>query len=208
MSDGNISDEAVREATGRGWRGWWKILDAWGARNSAHSEIAKYLAHEHGLSGWWSQMVTVQYEREHGMRELGEAAGGFQMGTQKTFLPDAGAAWELLAGAEGLRTWLGPGAPDALVEGERYRLADGTVGEVRVVSPGSHVRLTWLPPIWSEPSTLQVRAVASSSGRGAISFHHEKLPDQAAREAMIAHWKDRLEALASLWAQRASGAGT
>ena len=198
MSDTDISDDAVREATGRGWRGWWKILDAWGAHRSSHAEIARYLAGEHGLSGWWSQMVTVQYEREQGLREVGESADGFQMGAQRTFLPDARSAWDLLSSSRGLETWLGPGAPARLVEGEPYRLADGTTGEVRVVSPGSHVRLTWQPPLWSNPSTLQVRAVASSSGRGTISFHHEKLPDAGAREAMIEHWKDVLDELATL----------
>lgn len=197
MSDKNISDDAVREATGRGWRSWWKILDGWGAPRSSHAEIARFLADEHGLSGWWSQMVTVQYERERGLREIGETPQGFQMGTQKTFLADEHSAWELLSSPDGLAIWLGVGAPAELVEGETYRLDDGTTGEVRVVSPGSHVRLTWRPPLWSHPSTLQVRAVKAASGRGAISFHHEKLPDASARQAMIEHWKDVLDRLAS-----------
>ena len=199
MSDTDISDGAVRDATGRGWRGWWKVLDAWGAPKHSHSEIARFLAHEHGLSGWWSQMVSVQYERERGMRDVGETASGFQMGAQKTFLPDPETAWRLLASARGIETWLGEGAPAELIQGEAYRLADGTVGEIRVVSPGTHVRLTWQPPLWSKPSTLQVRALASTSGKGTISFHHEGLPGQAAREAMIEHWKGRLEALQDSW---------
>ncbi len=147
MSDTDISEEAVRNATGRGWRRWWKVLDAWGAPQHSHAEIARFLGHEYGLSDWWGQMVTVQYERDHGMRE---------------------------------------------------------VGEIRVVSLGSHVRLTWQPPAWSKASTLQVRVSEASSGRGTVVFHHEQLPDQDAREVMIEHWKARLSALADVWSERSS----
>lgn len=205
MGNTDISEDAVRRATGRGWRGWWKILDAWGAPRHSHGEIARFLAHEYGLSGWWSQTVTVQYEREHGMREIGETESGFQMGAQKTFLPDPASAWKLLSSPEGIETWLGRGAPRELVEGETYRLDDGTGGEIRVVSTGSHVRLTWQPPSWPKPSTLQVRAVEASSGRGTLRFHHEQLPDAAARDAMIEHWKERLRAVAKLASERESG---
>jgi hypothetical protein len=29
-----------------------------------HKQIAEYLYEKHGLSGWWSQVVTVVYEQE------------------------------------------------------------------------------------------------------------------------------------------------
>ena len=69
---------------------------------------------------------------------------------------------------------------------------------VRVVEPGSHVRMTWKPVDWDQPSTLQVPAMESSSERGTISFHQEQLPHQEAREAMKAHWKTKLKALQKL----------
>jgi hypothetical protein len=34
-----------------------------------HKQIAEYLYEKHGLSGWWSQVVTVVYEQERGLRE-------------------------------------------------------------------------------------------------------------------------------------------
>lgn len=82
--------------------------------------------------------------------------------------------------------------------GTEYALADGTTGEVRVVREGSHVRLTWRPPEWEAPSTLQVRAQESGSGRGTIGFHHEGLPDQESRAAMRAHWRGVLDRLGAL----------
>ena len=35
----------------------------------SHKEIAEYLNEKRGVPGWWSQMVTVTYEQERGLRE-------------------------------------------------------------------------------------------------------------------------------------------
>ena len=90
MSDTNISHDAARAATGHGWAHWFDALDGFGAAEAGHKESASWLHEEHGLSGWWAQMITVQYERDRRLREIGEASGGFQMGAQRTFLPDPG----------------------------------------------------------------------------------------------------------------------
>lgn len=199
MTDTKISDEAVERATGRDWGGWFRVLDGWGAADQGHQATALHLAEEHGLSGWWSQMITVQYERVRGLREVGETAGsGYQVGVQRTLAPTPAAAWERIASRDGMAVWLGAGAPARLEPGTEYALADGTTGEVRVVREGSHVRLTWRPPEWEATSTLQVRAQESGSGRGTIGFHHEGLPDQESREAMRAHWRGVLDRLGAL----------
>lgn len=197
MSDTNISDEAVQNATGRVWEEWFEVLDNWGAADKGHKVTAKHLADKHGLTGWWSQMVTVQYERERGLREVGETTRGYQMGAQKTFLPDPKAAWEFITSPEALEIWLGAGAPSELEEGRTYELEDGTCGEIRVVTEHSHVRLTWHPDGWAEATTLQVRANESSSGRGTVAFHHENLPDADKRDQMKKHWRNVLKVLAS-----------
>jgi len=64
-----ISDEAVRKATGKSWQDWFRILDKFDRKAKGHKLTAKYLYTDYGLSGWWSQMVTVRYEWEHGLRE-------------------------------------------------------------------------------------------------------------------------------------------
>jgi uncharacterized protein YndB with AHSA1/START domain len=122
---------------------------------------------------------------------------GYEIGVRRTLPLSLDAAWRLLTSAEGLGLWLGdlPAAdfaPDAA-----YRLADGTRGEIRVFKPGSHVRLTWQPPGWARPSTIQVR-VLPSGARTAIAFHQEHLPDGAAREARRAHFAAALDGLAWL----------
>lgn len=70
-----MSDEAVKAATGRDWAEWRTHLDAMGAAELAHIEIARLLSAD-GVPGWWSQMVTVGYERMIGKRALGQRCDG------------------------------------------------------------------------------------------------------------------------------------
>lgn len=65
---GSISDEAVRERTGKTWAEWFSILDGASAATMNHDEIAALLKERKGLDGWWSQMVAVHYERARGLR--------------------------------------------------------------------------------------------------------------------------------------------
>ncbi len=74
-----ISDAAVRKATGKGWDEWFALLDSEGAEALPHKQIARLL-HDRGYiaSSWWCQMVTVGYERARGKRVLGETeSAGF-----------------------------------------------------------------------------------------------------------------------------------
>ena len=59
------------------------------------------------------------------------------------------------------------------------------------------MRLTWQPPHFSTPSTLQVSLIPSGN-KTALRFHQEKLPSAEAREQMRAHWRDVLQKLAEL----------
>ena len=52
-------------------REWFALLDGWGATDHSHTEIARWLNTEHGVPGWWSQNITVDYERARGMRKPG-----------------------------------------------------------------------------------------------------------------------------------------
>ena len=59
VADPGMSDETLVEKTGKSWAEWVELLDAWGARERPHREIAAHLVEEHGVPGWWAQTVTV-----------------------------------------------------------------------------------------------------------------------------------------------------
>lgn len=91
------SDAAVQKATGKTWSEWFAVLDRAGATTMSHPEIAHWL-YEHHLGkpgktggtnvatsgGWWSQMVTVEYERARGLRAVNQQADGFLVAVHKT----------------------------------------------------------------------------------------------------------------------------
>ena len=66
-----MDDARVIEATGRPMADWISLLDARDGRALPHKDIARLLHDEFGVPGWWSQMVTVEYERAIGRREVG-----------------------------------------------------------------------------------------------------------------------------------------
>ncbi len=81
---GRVSDEAVKKATGKAWNQWFALLDKAGAKKMNHTEIAHWLSTQHIPSGWWAQMVTVEFERAQGKRKVNENAEGFLVSVHKT----------------------------------------------------------------------------------------------------------------------------
>jgi len=74
-----ISDESVKKATGKTWYEWFSILNKAGAKKMEHKTVAELLYKRYGLSLWWSQMVTVQFEQEIKGRKRHETATGYQI---------------------------------------------------------------------------------------------------------------------------------
>lgn len=196
--DTRVSDEAVREATGRTWKEWQGWLDDRGAADLPHKEIVRLLGRDGGVeSGWWRQTVTGTYEKLIGRRATGETLDtGFQIGVQRTVAIPAARAWRLLTSPAGVAAWLGEGGVVPLEEGESYRLANGS-GEVRVLRPGQHLRVTWQPGDWPRASTIQAR-VTPKGEKTVIGFHEEHLPSAETREARRSHFRAALATLLEL----------
>lgn len=198
--DHRISDDAIKEATGKAWNGWLKILEDADARNMIHKEIVAFLMERHDVSHWWAQTIVVGYERSIGRREKGQTQdSGFQVGVQKTVHASIEDAWELLISPSGIKCWLGNGVSTLLWEiGTTYETRDGISGEIRVYKPYHHLRITWQPPAWKKASTLQIRVIAKKEGKVVFRLHQEGLKDARARKEMKAKWKAVLDELAGM----------
>jgi uncharacterized protein YndB with AHSA1/START domain len=125
---------------------------------------------------------------------------GFQIGARKTFPISPEQAWDLVTSDEGLKAWLGEVEHFRLEKGQKYQTREGAEGEVRVVEPGGHVRLTWRPKGWSRASLIQVRVIPGGS-KTVISFHQEHLRGDQERAQMARRWQaalDRFQALLGL----------
>ena len=107
---------------------------------------------------------------------------GWQIGLRRTFSLPAPVLWEWMLSPAGIKIWLGPTKSFRMEPGEEYQLVDGTIGEIRVFQPGSHWRMTRLPPDggYQRPSIMQIR-ILDSDEKSTLAFHEEHLPDQNER---------------------------
>lgn len=85
VAEPGMSDSAIQRGSGRTWDEWFTILDAWGGTTRGHTAIARHVAEEFNVDGWWAQGVTVGYERARGLRAVNERPDGFSTNASRTF---------------------------------------------------------------------------------------------------------------------------
>jgi hypothetical protein len=170
-----MGDAAIAKGTGRDWAAWVEILDAWGGRQRAHAEIARHVADDHGIDGWWAQAVTVGYERIVGLRGANERPDGYSMNASKTLPVPIGELFALWVDEAMRAAWLGEG-----------------VLRLRTSVPGKSARFDVL----DEGGILAATFVAKGE-RSAVQLQLNGIPDEATLAERKATWKARLAALAT-----------
>jgi hypothetical protein len=101
-----MSDVSVEKQTGRDWAKWVTMLDAVGAAEKPHREIAAYVS-SLGTPDWWSQTVTVGYERIRGLRDRGQRrGGGYEASKSRTFAVPVARLYAAFANARTRGRWL------------------------------------------------------------------------------------------------------
>ncbi|WP_412078055.1 hypothetical protein ACLF6K_28810 [Streptomyces xanthophaeus] len=173
-----LSDEALVAETGRDWAGWFAELDGWGATARTHTEIARRLVDAYGVSGWYAQSVTVGYEQERGMREVGQSCDGdWQASASRTVGAGPERVTEAFADAAVRERWL-PHADFAL----------------RTHRPGKSLTADWD----GGSSRISVYLTPKGADRTQVGLGHTKLADADAVEVYKSFWKERLGVLKSL----------
>lgn len=172
-----VSEEAMMSRTGRPLADWFELLDAWGADSRTHTEIARWLVSEHGVEGWWSQSITVAYERARGRRVLHQTAAGFSVGVTRTVVATPEAVTAAFRDPGRRAAWF-PDAPLEVHEGYT----------------GKRGRYDWTDPA----SKVWVDQAPKPDGRTTVTVTHERLPDADTVATMKERWRaalDRLKAL-------------
>ena len=167
-----VSDESVTKATGRGWAEWFAILDRAGAVTWKHPDIARWVAAEYAISGWWAQSVTVGFERARGLRAQHERPTGFSLSATKTVNVPVERLYEAFANARQRKAWL--------------------VHAVRV-SSSTPPRTINFP--WGDGSRVAVRFTEHGPTKSQVALQQDPLADAAAVEELRAFWRARLALL-------------
>ncbi len=169
-----MSDAAVQAKTGKNWKEWFAILDRAGAKKMRHPEIAQYLHDKHAVPPWWTQMVTVNYERARGMRDVHEKPDGYSVSVSRTINTPLGKLYKSFADTKTRKTWL---SEDGLV--------------IRKATTNKTMRVTW----HDGKSNLEVYFVPKSDKKSQVVVQHSKLPNAKASSTMKSYWTKALDRL-------------
>ena len=169
-----MSDEAIRRRTGRGWEEWFDLLDAWGAAERTHTEIARWVAKEHSIDGWHSQAVAVSFERARGGRAVGEYPDGFRISVSKTVAVPVARLYAAFGNGPARKRWL----------------PDGELRTRTAMEPRS-IRFDWD----GGETRVNVFFTAKDEGKSSVAIQHERLADGEEAERMKAYWRERLTTL-------------
>jgi uncharacterized protein YndB with AHSA1/START domain len=176
-----MSDETIREKTGHGWEEWVRIIEDAGGAAMSHGDRASLVNETYGVDGWWSQCVTVGYERLKGMRARGQRMDGSWEATKsRTFDVPLDALFDAWADGKVRNRWLGEPA-----------------AKVRTATAPKSMRLQF-----PDGTIVAVGFYEKGASRSTAAVQHTKLQDGESAQRMKAFWKDSLDALAELLVAR------
>lgn len=171
-----MSDESVKAKTGYTWERWVRALDAAGAADMSHREIARYVYERYEVSGWWAQMVTVGYERIRGLRAIGQRRDGtFEANKSKTFAVPVARLYRAFSHKSTRQRWL----PVDL--------------KIRTSVRDKSMRITW-----DDDTSVEAYFVKKGASKSQVAIQHRKLPSKAAVAEMKEYWGSRLGRLAEV----------
>jgi len=171
-----MSDAAITTKTGRSWAEWVRVLDRERAAEKPHREIALFVS-SLGTPDWWTQTVTVGYERIKGLRDKGQRRdGGYEASKSRTFTVPVKRLFEAFANARKRKRWLEP------------------TFTIRSAAPLKRMRVTC-----TDNTVVQIGFFSKGPSKTAVAVQHQKLADRAAVDATKKAWMERFERLGELF---------
>ena len=172
-----MSDTAVKNATGCTWSRWVAALDYAKAESWSHKQIAEYVHTKYKVPDWWTQMVTVGYERIKGLRARGQRRdGSYEISKSKVIPVPVTDLFAAFDDAKRRGRWLTDVEP-----------------EVRHATPNKSMRLRW-----PDGSAVDIGFFAKGDAKSQVAIGHRKLASESEAARMKTFWTQKLQALARL----------
>ena len=170
-----MRDAAVSEKTGRSWAQWVAALDASGAWQWTHRDIARHVGDTYDeVSAWWAQTITVGYERIRGLRDVGQRrGGGYDANKTRTYPVDVSTLYRMFADARRRRRWLTEGFT-----------------KIRTSRVDTSIRADW-----EDGTRVHFFFTAKGPSKSSVSIQHTMLPDKTSAEVARQAWHARLDTL-------------
>jgi len=203
-----VSDRAVVDATGFDREHWYALLDLFGTAKKGHKATADFLHDEHGVSFWWAQQITVDYEQHRGLRKPGQRSDGkFTVNISKTIAAPVARVFDAWSNAAAWNKWFTAGAKVEFREGGAYSNNDSDHGKfLKIVPPGgplkamneaARLQFTWENAQHSPGSVVTVQFLEKGDAKSGVAITHDKLKDENACSDMKEGWQWALSSLKS-----------
>lgn len=171
-----MADARIADNTGHTWEEWVRLLDGDKAADMAHPDIARLVGGKYGVRPWWTQAVTVGYERIKGLRARGQRRdGSYEASKSRTFDVPVTTLFDAWADAATRRRWL-----------------DARDVKVRTATRPRSMRLSW-----SDGTVIALWFTAKGK-KSTVAVQHTKLPDRAAADRLKDYWSAQLSSLDQL----------
>ena len=172
-----MSDASIKAKTGCNWEKWVKSLDYHGAATMSHGEIAELVSNKYKVADWWSQTVTVGYERIKGLRARGQRRdGSYEATKSRTFDVPVATLFDAWADKKVRDRWL-----------------NGTSVKVRTSTAPKSIRLGL-----ADGGILAVGFLPKGKSKSSVAVSQAKLPDRETAERLKQYWSERLDVLAEV----------
>jgi hypothetical protein len=185
-----VTDAAARQKTGHGLEHWFAVLDEFGAATKGHTAAARHLYDDHRIPGWYSQGITVAYERERGLRAVNQAGSGtFQVSVSRAVPVSLTEAADAIGNAGRRRVWL-RGADPELAAALNGAFTGAKPRSVKVKNANNaNLRYRW------DETAVEITILGKPKGGVSVVATSTKLRDGQQVEQRRALWKPVLDAL-------------
>jgi len=174
-----MSDAVIKAKTGCPWERWVKALDALGAEKMSHGEIAKLVSGKFKVPSWWTQTVTVGYERIKGLRARGQQRDGtYEASKSRTYNVPVTKLFDAWSDANLRKRWL-----------------DGGPVRVRTATSPKSMRLGM-----SDGTIVAVGFLSKGKSKSSVAVQHTKLSDRDSANRLKQFWSERFDSLKSVLA--------
>ena len=188
---GSVSNAKAIEKTGHGLEHWFAVLDRFGAVEKGHTAAARHLYDDHKVPGWYSQGITVAYERARGVRALNQRCDGeYEVSVSKVIAADTAKVIRAFTDARLRKRWIGKADPKlaaALTAAVSDKKSKGFV-----VRPDGQARFRYK---W-DGTTVQFYLLPKPGGKVSLVVQHTKLAGAEAVAERRTQWKAAFGAVA------------
>ncbi len=189
-----ITDEGVKEATGKTWAEWFAAIDEKDGLKIGRRQITSWLYDELKIDIWWCSTINMEYENHKGVKEKDGRSKGYFICSTKTIAAPVEKVYEAWASAAALNSWFGEGNTGDVADGGMLTNTDGDRLEFKRVRPNKDLRFTYERDD-VQPTLVDVQFSDKGNGKTGLLVNHDRLQARDEADGIREAWSAALDRL-------------